>query len=187
MRVRWILPLLSIGLAASAAGQVVNSDFDDGTQGWSFRLAAAGGGVVDWDSGVGDPAPGSARAGNVFVEPAVDGWKQCVPVSGTDFAFTAAVASALQAGNSCRITIDFIALGDCVNGTPIVLEAVSSNTRNDGGFETISVGGPLPFGVEAAAVFLDHVRAKGALPGDSYCHFDHVQLGADTMFGAHFD
>jgi hypothetical protein len=179
--------LILLALAADAAAQVANPDFDSDTHGWAFRLASAGGGIVDWDSTIGDPAPGSARAGNFFVEPAVDGWKQCVAVSGSDFAFTAAVASNLQAGNSCRITVDFIALGDCVNGTPIALETVLVNTRNDGTFETLGAAGALPADVQAAAIFLDHVRVAGAMPGDSYCRFDHIELGADTMFVAHFD
>ena len=117
----------------------------------------------------------------------VDGWKQCVPMNSSNFAFQTEVAAALQTGNSCRITLDFIALADCVDGTPIALEVVLSNTRNDGSFETLSAHGTLPAGILAAAVFLDHVRSDVAAPGDSYCHFDHVELGADTVFDAGFE
>jgi hypothetical protein len=180
--------LLALGVAAATAhAQVVNPDFDVGATGWTFHLDAGGGGVLQWDDASGDPAPGSVSAFNAFPGAHVDGWRQCVAVAGADYAFAANVASALQAGNSCRVTIDFLAGPDCANGTPIALEVKLTNSRNDGTFETVAGGGPLPDGVEAAALSLDHVRSAAADAGDSSCHFDHVSLGADTIFAGAFD
>ena len=188
MRVRKMSSLfIAIAFASSVHGQVANSDFDTDAQGWSIRLDSGGGGFVDWDSTVGDPAPGSAHAGNVFPGAHVDGWKQCVPISGSDYALSAAVASAVRTGNSCRINVDFIANQDCVDGTAIALEVQLSNTQNNGAFELLGSGGALPEGILAAALSLDHVRVAGADAGSSDCHFDHVQLGADTIFVASFD
>jgi hypothetical protein len=181
------LLFIAAAFATAAAGQVANGDFDAGADHWGISLDAGAGGILDWDSTTGDPAPGSARAGNVFVGTQVDGWGQCVPFSGGDYAFSAAVASALQAGNSCRIRIDFIANADCIDATPIVLEVVQANARNDGTFETLAAGGTLPAGVLAAAVSLEHVRVKDAHAGSSFCHFDHVGLAADTIFIATLD
>jgi len=182
------LLLLAFGMVANAGhSQVVNPDFDSGTNGWTFHLDAGGGGVLHWDAASGDPAPGSVSAFNAFPGAHVDGWRQCVAVAGANYAFAANVASALQAGNSCRVTIDFLAGPDCANGTPIALEVKLANTRNDGTFETVAGGGPLPDAVEAAALSLDHVRSAAADAGDSLCHFDHVSLGADTLFAAAFD
>jgi len=178
---------IAMAFADSARGQVANPDFDTGTQGWSFRLDSGSGGSVDWDAAVGDPAPGSAHAGNVFPGNHIDGWKQCVPISGADFAISAAVASAVKTGNSCRITADFIANQDCVDGTPIALEVQLSNTQNSGAFELLGGGGALPDGILKAALTLEHVRAAAADAGDSDCHFDHVQLGADTVFATGLD
>jgi len=175
---------IAMAFAAGANAQVANPDFDTGTQGWSFRLDSGSGGSVDWDSVAGDPAPGSAHAGNVFPGNHIDGWKQCVPISGPDFAISAAVASAVKTGNSCRITVDFIANQDCVDGTPIALEVHLSNTQNNGAFEALGSGGSLPEGILKAALTLEHVRADSADAGNSDCHFDHVQLGADTIFAA---
>ncbi len=179
--------LIALAFATSAHCQVANPDFDSGTDGWSFRLDSGSGGTVDWDSMVGYPAPGSAHAGNVFPGNHIDGWRQCVPVSGPDYAISAAVASAVQTGNNCRITIDFIANQDCVDGTPIALEVQLNNTRNDGAFELLGRGGTLPDGILKAALSLEHVRTVDANAGASDCHFDHVQLGADTIFAANFD
>lgn len=179
--------LLLAALCPGAGAQVVNPDFNAGTAGWSFSLDAGGGGIVEWDAGTGDPSAGSARAGNVFVGAHVDGWRQCVAVSGSDYAFTAAVASALESGNHCRIRLDFIAAADCVDGTPIALEVVLENTRNDGTFETLVSGGPLPEGTRAAALFLSHVRSSAASAGDSFCNFDHVALTPDTVLAAPFE
>lgn len=185
---RQLLCLLAFGLAASAGhGQVVNPEFDAGASGWSFHLDAGGGGVLDWDATTGDPAPGSVSAANVFLGAHVDGWRQCVAVTGAAYAFSANVASALQAGNACRITIDFIANQACVDGTPIALETRLVNTRNDGVFETLAGAGPLPAGIKAAALSLDHVRSANAAAGASSCRFDHVQLGADTILQAAFE
>jgi len=179
--------LLAASFASGARGQVANPDFDTGAQGWSILLDAGGGGFVDWDSTIGYPAPGSAHAGNVTSGAHVDGWKQCVPISASDYAISAAVASAVQSGNSCRIKVDFIANQDCVDGTPIALEVQLSNTQNNGAFELLGAGGALPDGILAAALSLDHVRAAGADAGSSDCHFDHLQLGADTIFAENFD
>lgn len=184
---RACLMLLLSALCAAAAAQVVNPDFSAGTDGWSFSLDAGSGGILQWDAAAGDPAPGSARVGNVFLGERIDSWRQCVPVTGSDYAFTAAVASALKTGNKCRIRLDFIAAADCVNGTPVALEAVLDNTRNDGTFETRSAGGPLPDGTRAVAVFLSHVRSGTAAAGDSYCNFDHVEFAPDAVFSAQFD
>jgi hypothetical protein len=178
---------VAMAFAASASCQVANPDFDTGTQGWTFRLDSGSGGSVDWDVLTGDPTPGSARAGNVFLGNHIDGWKQCVPISGPDFAISAAVASAVKAGNSCRITIDFIANQDCIDGTPIALEVQLSNTQNNGAFEWLGSGGALPDGILKAALSLEHVRSAAADAGSSDCHFDHVQLGADTIFAAGLD
>ena len=183
---RHALLLLAFGIVASVSdAQVVNPDFDAGTSGWTFHLDV--GGVLDWDDTVGDPAPGSVLASNVFPGAHVDGWRQCVPIASADYAFAASVASALQTGNSCRVTIDFIANQACTNGTPIALEVKLANARNDGTFETLSGGGLLPDGIQAAALSLDHVRSADAAAGDSTCHFDHVSLGADTIFLTSFD
>lgn len=182
----WLSCLLVLAVAAAHA-QVANPDFDSGAVDWSFHLDAGGGGVLEWDDTTGDPAPGSVLASNVFPGAHVDGWRQCVPVATADYAFAASVASALQAGNSCRVTIDFIANQACVNGTPIALEVKLANARNDGTFETVSGGGVLPDGIQAAALSLDHVRSADAAPGDSSCHFDHVSLGANTVFRSAFD
>ncbi|HEY2394717.1 MAG TPA: hypothetical protein VGH81_01880 [Rudaea sp.] len=188
MRVLKVTALfLATAFASDAHGQVVNPNFDTSAQGWSILLDSGEGGFVDWDSTIGYPTPGSARAGNVFPGAHVDGWKQCVPISGSDYAFSAAVASAVQTGNSCRINVDFIADQDCVDGTPIALEVRSSNTQNNGAFELLGSGGILPEGILAAALSLDHIRVAGADAGSSDCHFDHVQLGADTIFAANFD
>jgi hypothetical protein len=178
---------VAMAFATGASCQVANSDFDTGTQGWTFRLDAGGGGSVDWDAVTGDPTPGSAHAGNVFPGNHIDGWKQCVPISGPDFAISAAVASAVKTGNSCRVTIDFIANQDCVDGTPIALEVHLSNTQNNGAFEALGSGGALPEGIVKAALTLEHMRSAAADAGDSDCHFDHVQLGANTIFAAAFD
>jgi len=175
---------IAMAIAGSASAQVANPDFDSGTQGWSFRLDSGSGGSVDWDSVAGDPAPGSAHAGNVFPGNHIDGWKQCVPISGPDFAISVAVASAVKTGNSCRITVDFIANQDCVDGTPIALEVRLTNSQNNGAFESLGGGGALPEGILKAALSLEHVRSAAADAGDSDCHFDHVQLGADTIFAA---
>jgi hypothetical protein len=181
------VPFIAMAIAAGANGQVANPDFDTGTQGWSFRLDTGSGGSVDWDSTSGDPTPGSARAGNVFPGNHIDGWKQCVPISGPDFAISAAVAAAVKTGNSCRITIDFIATQDCTDGTPIALEVQLSNTQNNGAFEPLGTGGALPDGILKAALSLEHVRAAAADAGSSDCRFDHVRLGADAIFAADFD
>ena len=180
--------LLAFGFFASASdAQVVNPEFDSGTSGWTFHLDAGSGGVLDWDAATGDPAPGSVSAANAFPGAHVDGWRQCVAVSGADYAISARVASALQTGNACRITIDFIANQACVNGTPIVLEVKLANTRNDDAFETLASGGPLSDGIQAAALSLDHVRNAAAAAGDSSCHFDDVTLGPDTILHATFE
>lgn len=184
---RTCLMLLLSALCAAADAQVLNPDFDTSTDGWSFSLDAGGGGILEWDSSTGDPAPGSARVGNVFVGAHVDSWRQCVPVSGSDYAFNAAVASALKSGNHCRVKLDFIAGPDCVNGTPIALEVVLDNTRNDGTFETLSAGGPLPDGSLAAALFLSHVRSAQAAAGSSFCNFDHIGLAPDGIFATGFE
>jgi len=176
---------IAMAFANGANCQVVNPDFDSGTEGWGFRLAS--GGSVDWDSTVGYPAPGSAHAGNVLPGNRIDGWKQCVPISGPDYAISVAVASAVQAGNSCRIVVDFIANQDCVDGTPIALEVQLSNTRNDTTFELLGGGGALPDGILKAALSLEHLRTADADSGASDCHFDQVQLGADTIFSDGFD
>ena len=176
---------IAMAFATNASCQVANPDFDAGTQGWTFRLDS--GGSVDWDAVTGDPMPGSAHAGNVFPGNHIDGWKQCVSISGPDFAISAAVASAVKTGNSCRIAIDFIANQDCVDGTPIALEVQLSNTQNNGAFEWLGSGGALPDGILKAALSLEHVRSAAAEAGSSDCHFDHVRLGADTIFAANFD
>jgi hypothetical protein len=183
----WAALLVAIVFATGANCQVANPDFDDGTQGWGFRLDSGAGGSVDWDAVNGDPAPGSVHAGNVFPGNHVDGWKQCVPISGSDYAISVAIASALQGGNSCRVTVDFIANEACVDGTPITLEVQLSNTQNNGAFEAVASSGLLPDGILAAALSLDHVRTAAADAGSSDCHFDHVQLVADTIFAASFD
>jgi len=170
-----------------AVGQVVNPDFTTDTNGWSPFLDAGGGGSVGWDGTIGYPLPGSALAGNVFPGAHVDGWRQCVPFSAGDFALSAAVASSLASGNSCRIKLDFIALPDCVNGTPVELEAIAVNTRNDGTFETVGSAGALPAGIQAVALSLEHVHDKDAIAGDSTCHFDHILLDADTVFADDFE
>jgi hypothetical protein len=184
---KFLVLVLAAAVAPRAHCQLENPDFATGMQGWGFRLDAGGGGIVDWDSASGDPAPGSARAGNVFPGSHVDGWKQCVPVSGAWYSVSAQVASAVKDGNSCRIRIDFIANQDCVDGTPIALEVKLGNTRNDGSFETIAASGSLPEGILAAGLFLEHVRAHDAAAGDSFCHFDHVALGGDAIFSAAFE
>ena len=182
---RTMLATLVLAAATSAGAQVANPDFDTGTSGWAFVLGY--GGIVDWDAAVGDPAAGSARAGNVFAGPHRDGWKQCVPFAATDFVVSARVASALRTGNRCRIRVDFIAIPDCVDGTPIVLESLIGNTRNDGTFESLTASGALPDGIQAAAVFLEHIRSPDAPAGDSFCHFDHVELKHGSIFAATFD
>src|SRR3954453_15666220 len=96
---RITLALLMLAAATSADAQVVNPDFDTGMTGWAFVLGY--GGIVDWDAAAGDPAGGSALAGNIFAGPHRDGWKQCVPFAATDFTISARVASALQTGNRC--------------------------------------------------------------------------------------
>jgi len=188
MRIRILVAAVVMAAAALPVGaQVVNADFDTDAAHWAFVLDAGSGGIVDWDSTSGDPAPGSARAGNVFAGARRDGWKQCVPFAAADFAIAVRVASALQSGNSCRIRVDFIANPDCVDGTPIVQENLIANTRNDGTFESLAAGGTLPDGIEAAAVFLEHIRSKDAAAGDSFCHFDHVEINAGTIFAAAFE
>ena len=102
-----------------------------------------------------------------------------MPFTATDFAVSARVASSLQAGNACRLRVDFIANTDCVDGTPIVLESVSANVQNDGSFETLAAGDALPVGVQAAAVFLEHIRsadAPGAEPGSHGVEVESVVL-----------
>lgn len=185
MRIRNPVAVLLMVAATGVGAQVANPDFDTGTAGWAFVLGS--GGIVDWDAAVGDPALGSARAGNVFAGAHRDGWKQCVPFAASDFVVSARAASALQPGNSCRLRVDFIASADCVDGTPIVLEGVAVNSRNDGTFESIAASGSLPDGVQAAAVFLEHVRSADAEPGNSFCHFDHVELDAGTIFTTTFE
>ena len=187
MRMLKVMALCLATFAPVAPGQVVNPDFDTNAQGWSFRLDAGGGGFVDWDPTTGYPTPGSGHAGNVFPGAHVDGWKQCVPINGSDYALSAAIASAVKTGNSCRINVDFIASQDCVDGTPIALEVQVSNTRNDGAFERVGSGGALPEGILAAALSLEHIRVAGADAGSSDCHFDHVQLSDDTIFVENFD
>jgi hypothetical protein len=183
---RITLALLMLAAATSADAQVVNPDFDTGMTGWAFVLGY--GGIVDWDAAAGDPAGGSALAGNIFAGPHRDGWKQCVPFAATDFTISARVASALQTGNRCRIRVDFIANPDCVDGTPIVLESLTGNTLSDGSFETVVAGGALPDGVQAAAVFLEHIRSHDAAAGDSFCHFDHIEVtGGGSIFAATFE
>jgi len=181
-----IATLLMVGATTAGAG-VLNPDFDSDAAHWAFILDIGSGGIDNWDAAVGDPAPGSARAGNVFAGAHRDGWKQCVPFGAADFAVSVRVASALQTGNSCRIRVDFIANPDCVDGTPIAVQSVTSNSRNDGTFETLMTDGALPDGIQAAAVFLEHVRSKDAAAGDSFCHFDHVAIEPATIFTATFD
>ena len=62
-----------------------------------------------------------------------------------------------------------------------------SNTQNNGAFELLGSGGALPDGILKAALTLEHVRVDSAAAGDSDCHFDHVQLGADTIFASGLD
>lgn len=178
---------VAAAFATGATGQVVNGDFEGSADHWGISLDAGAGGIVDWDPTTGDPGPGSARAGNVFVGTQVDGWRQCVPFSSADYAVSAAVASALKAGNSCRIKLAFIANADCIDDTPVVLEVLLHNARNDGTFETLASAGKLPDGILAVAVSLDHVRVMEADAGDSFCHFDHVELTPDTIFAAAFE
>jgi len=185
MRIRTPLALLLLATATGAGAQVANPDFDTDAAGWAFVLGS--GGIVDRDATLGDPGPGSLRAGNVFAGAHRDGWKQCVPFAASDFVVSVQAASALQSGNSCRIRVDFIAGADCVDGTPIALEGLAVNTRNDGTFERIVASGTLPDGIQAAAVFLEHVRGPDAAPGNSFCHFDHVELGAATIFATTFE
>jgi len=187
MPIRTLIATLLLIVAVPAGAQVLNPDFDTDAAHWAFILDIGGGGIVEWASAVGDPAPGSARAGNVFAGARRDGWKQCVPFAATDFAVSARVASSVLAGNACRLRVDFIAGPDCVDGAPIVLESVSANTRIDGGFETLAAGGVLPVGIQAAAVFLEHIRGANAPVGDSFCHFDHIAVTADTIFAAAFE
>lgn len=187
MRIRILIAAVAMAAALPAGAQVANADFDTDAAHWAFVLDAGSGGIVGWDSTSGDPAPGSVRAGNVFAGARRDGWKQCVPFAAADFAIAVRVAAALQPGNSCRIRVDFIANPDCVDGTPIALESLIGNTLNDGSFESLTASGTLPDGIEAAAVFLEHIRSKDAAAGDSFCHFDHVEINAGTIFAAAFE
>ena len=187
MRIRLLMATVLMAAALPAGAQVLNPDFDTDAAHWAFILDIGSGGIVNWDSAVGDPTPGSARAGNVFAGARRDGWKQCVSFTAADFALSVRVSSALQAANSCRVRVDFIANPDCVDGTPIAVESLTGNTLNDGTFETLSDGGALPDGIKAAALFLEHIRSKDAAAGDSFCHFDHVQVNAGTIFAAAFE
>jgi hypothetical protein len=174
-------------LARAGFAQVLNPDFDAGTEGWQFFFDHGAGGISNWDSVAGAPTPGSAKVGNIFIGARQDGWKQCVPVSGPSFNFDVAVASALQAGNQCQVRLDFVALAYCIDGTPIGIEYLLNNTRNDGTFETLTSAHALPPGTKAVAIFLTHVRNDGASPGDSYCHFDHVRLNPISVFASSFE
>lgn len=188
MRIRLFASLLLPCIAFGAVqNQVVNPDFDSGTDSWLPSLAIEGGGILGWDPAAGDPASGSAKVDNVFVEPAVDAWRQCVPIGAPAYSLAVNVASSLQAGNHCRVQVDFVSASTCYAGAPIVLEVLLPNTRNDGTFESVTAGGALPDGTHAAAIYLEHVRVSGAPAGDSICRFDHVELSSDTVFQAPFE
>lgn len=189
MRIGHLLCALLIPCAAAGAvqNQVSNPDFDSTTDSWLPSLADSGGGILGRDPAAGDPAPGSAIVDNVFVEPAIDAWRQCVPIGGPAYALGVNVASSLQAGNLCRVEVDFVEASDCHSGAQISLQILLPNTRNDGTFETLSSSGALPAGTLAAAIYLEHVRVAGAPAGDSICRFDHVDLDTDTVFEAPFE
>jgi len=188
MRIQLLFSLL-IPCAAYAAvqNQVVNPDFDSGTDSWLPSLAASGGGILSWDSATGNPAAGSAEVNNIFVEPAIDAWRQCVPIGAPAYSLSVNVASALKTGNHCRVQVDFVSATSCFSGAQIVHEILLPNSRNDGTFETLSAAGELPSGTHAAAVYLEHIRVDGAPAGDSVCRFDHVDLNNDTVFDTPFE
>lgn len=172
---------------AGADAQVANAEFADGMQDWAFRLDSGSGGVVDWSAATGDPAPGSAHASNVFPGNHIDGWRQCVALTGTDYILSANVASSVKTGNACRVVVRFIASPFCIDGTPIEATASVANTRNDGTFETLTASGSLPEGIQAAALSLEHLRLDVAAAGNSDCWFDHVELGSSTVFSDTFE
>ena len=179
-----VFPYVALG---AWQNQVTNPDFDSGTDAWLPSLAIGSGGVLSWDPLTGDPLAGSAKVDNVFVEPATDGWRQCVPISDLLYSVQVNVAAMVQAGNGCRVRLDFVKSASCFSGAVTALEIELTNSRNDGTFEMLGSGGKLQDGILAAGVFLEHVRVGGAATGDSSCWFDHVGIGSDTLFRATFE
>lgn len=187
-----ILPSLLLALTLGdalppPADHVLNPDFDAGTGDWRYYLDRGAGGRLQWDATRGAPAPGSARVGNVFRGDRYDTWGQCVRVAPGAFTLRAAVGAQVVAGNRCELRIAVLDQPDCNTQAIPLRDLKAYNTRNDGVFETVTIADTVPPGAGAAWVFLGHVRAASATPGDSYCNYDHVELGGDPVFAASFE
>jgi hypothetical protein len=169
------------------SAQVLNPDFDRATSPWQFFLDGGTGGSLDWSATRGDPALGSAHAGNVWHGARYDAWGQCVSVTPGSFQLDARVAALLQSGNSCEVRVAVVDQPDCNVNASVLLDVRVHNTHNDGNFEALSASGIAPAGSGAAAIFLAHVRTDAASIGASDCWFDHVGFAGDLVFAGSFD
>jgi len=187
-----LIPALLFALSAADAmsppsAQVLNPDFDTATSPWQFFLDGGTGGSLDWSATRGDPAVGSAHAGNTWHGARYDAWGQCVSLLPGSFQLDARVAAVLQTGNSCEVRVAVVDQPDCNVTANVLLDVRVHNTLNNGNFEALSASGIAPAGSGAAAIFLAHVRSDAALIGPSDCWFDHVGFAGDLVFAASFD
>jgi hypothetical protein len=154
---------------------------------WRWYLDSGTGGELVWDAAVGSPTAGSGRVRNYRSGAREDFWGQCVKLAPGPFTLRAAVASQLKANASCELRIEVLNKVDCNTSAGLLLTATAVNTLNDGTFETLQITRNAPATSGAAWVSLIHRQTTAAIPGYSYCHFDHVEWDSALLFSDSFE
>lgn len=154
---------------------------------WRWYLDSGTGGELFWDAAVGSPAAGSGRVRNYRSGAREDFWGQCVKMAPGPFTLRAAVSSQLKANASCELRIEVLNKPDCNTTAGVLLTASVANTVNNAGFETLEIARTAPIHSGAAWVSLIHRQTTAAIPGYSYCHFDHVEWDSTLLFSASFE
>lgn len=194
-----LLALAGADFVPAPADHVLNPDFDtdpvptepyEGDTGpepshWRWYLSY--GGSVNWDTTRGDPAPGSVRVANLYSGVRYDAVAQCVTLSPGPLTLTVRVAALVKAGAACEVRVAVVDQADCSVSAHVLRDLRARNTRNDGTFETVAIGGVAPAGAGAMAIYLAHVNDATAHVGYSDCWYDHVTFAGEAMFKAGFE
>ncbi|HSX62482.1 MAG TPA: hypothetical protein VLF18_20035 [Tahibacter sp.] len=154
---------------------------------WRWYLDSGTGGELVWDAAVGSPTAGSGRVRNFRSGAREDFWGQCVKLAPGPFTLRAAVSSQLKDSASCELRIEVLNKTDCNATAGLLLTASVANTANNAGFETLQITRNAPPGSGAAWVSLIHRQTTAAIPGYSYCHFDHVEWDSPLLFTDSFE
>ncbi|MBL8298039.1 MAG: hypothetical protein JNN30_06760 [Rhodanobacteraceae bacterium] len=154
---------------------------------WRWYLDSGAGGELYWDASVGSPTAGSGRVRNYRSGAREDFWAQCVKLAPGPFTLRAAVSSQLKADASCELRIQVLNRTDCNTSAGVLLAATAVNTLNNAGFETLEINRSAPPGSGAAWVSLIHRQTAAAIPGYSYCYFDHVEWDSALLFTDSFE